>query len=163
MGESEQRAGGSHELDAPPWLRVESTLMAAARDMRTAYDQAFEPLDLNLSQASLLAFVQEFGPHTQTQLAERMRLGRASTGAVIDQLEKRGLVERQPNPEDRRVWLVGITAPGKDLVGEVAAIDKVFREHLRRNISREERQQLANVIVRLQQNLHTLSAALPAD
>ena len=36
----------THELDAPPWLRVESTLMATARAIRQGYDHRFEPLGL---------------------------------------------------------------------------------------------------------------------
>ena len=149
---------GSHELETPPWLRVESTLMAAARQLRQSYDRAFEPIELNLSQASLLAFVDEFGPKTQTYLAERLDLGRAATGTMIDQLEKRGLVERHPDPDDRRVWLVAVTESGKGLVARVLEIDQVFRSDLRAGISRADRQQLADVIVRLQQNLQQMTA-----
>ena len=48
---------GGHELDAPPWLRVESTLMATARAIHDAYDHRLAPLDLSLNTASLLAYV----------------------------------------------------------------------------------------------------------
>ena len=148
--------GVSHELESPPWLRVESTLMAAARQIRVAYDQAFEPIGLSLPQASLLAFVDEFGARTQTQLAARLDLGRAATGTMIDQLEKRNLVERQPDPDDRRVWLVAITANGKELVSQVLEIDLVVREQLRSGISRSDRQKLTEVLVRLQENVRGL-------
>ncbi len=146
-------AANNHELDAPPWLRVESTIMATARAIRQAYDLRFAGLDLNLSEASLLAFVEEFGPLTQTRLAERLGLGRAATGSLVDGLEERGLVERQPDPDDRRVWLVTITPAGKDLVREVNAIDEVLRAELRQGISREDRHQLAQTLVRLGHNL----------
>lgn len=142
-----------HELDAPPWLRVESTIMATARAIRQCYDQRFADLGLNLSEASLLAFVEESGPLTQTRLAQRLGLGRAATGSVIDALEKRGLVERQPDPDDRRVWLVTVTRTGKDLVDQVNASDQVLRSELRAGISRADRQQLAALLVRLQENL----------
>jgi hypothetical protein len=33
----------THELDSPPWLRVESTLMATARLVRTAFDARLAP------------------------------------------------------------------------------------------------------------------------
>lgn len=150
-------APAGHELESPPWLRVESTLMAAAGQIRQAYDRAYEPLSLNLTQASLLAFVDEFGAKTQTYLAERLNLGRAATGTTIDQLEQRGLVERQNDPEDRRVWLVAVTAPGKELVAQILEIDKVVRAELRSGITRAERQELADVIVRLQRNLKNIS------
>ena len=158
-----------HELDAPPWLRVESTIMATARAIRQCYDQRFADLGLNLSEASLLAFVEESGPLTQTRLAQRLGLGRAATGSVIDSLERRGLVERQPDPDDRRVWLVTVTRSGKDLVEQVNASDQVLRSELRAGISRADRQQLAALLVRLQENLAAAlddgrsSNGVPAD
>ena len=143
----------NHELDAPPWLRVESTIMATARAIRQAYDHRFEDLGLNLSEASLLAYVEELGPLTQTRLADRLGLGRAATGSVIDSLEQRRYVARQPDPDDRREWLVTVTASGKELVEQVNDRDKILRRELRAGISREERQQLADVLVRLGSNL----------
>ena len=144
---------GNHELDAPPWLRVESTIMATARAIRQAYDSRFVQLDLNLSEASLLAYVEEFGPQTQTRLADRLGLGRAATGSIVDGLQKRGCVERHPDAEDRRVWLVTLTATGKELVAEISAIDQVLRKELRCGISRADRHQLADLLVRLGGNL----------
>ena len=145
----------NNELDAPPWLRVESTLMATARLVREAFDARLKPLDLNLTQASLLAYVAEFGATTQTRLAEQMGTGRASMGSVIDGLERRLLVERHPDPDDRRVWRVDITDEGRALAALVVSVDEVLRRELRRGIGREERQALSWVLTRLQQNLQS--------
>ena len=157
--DSTQASAGSakndrlHELDAPPWLRVESTLLAAASDIRSLYDDRFAPLDLTLSLASLLCYVADFGPVSQTRAADHLRQGRAVTGTQIDRLEKRELIERLPDPADRRVWLVKVTANGKELASKVAEIDIVIRKQLRAGIPREDRQALANVLVRLQHNI----------
>ena len=142
-----------HELDAPPWTRVESTLIATAGAIRQAYDIRLAELELNLSQASLLALVLERGPSTQPQLADRLGLGRAATGAVIDVLERRELVERQPDPSDRRVWLVAVTQTGKEVTEGVHRVDRILRKELRAGISREDRLQLAHLLLRLQSNL----------
>lgn len=143
----------SHELDAPPWLRVESTIMNTARALRQAYDLRLASIELNLSEASLLAYVNEFGSLTQTRLAERLSLGRAATGSVVDGLQRRGLVDRLPDPCDRRVWLVATTEAGRVLSDRIAEIDRELRAELREGISREERQQLAHLLVRLGTNL----------
>ena len=148
----------SHELDAPPWLRVESTIMATARAIRQSYDQRFSDLDLNLSEASVLAYVAEHGALSQTQIAKSLGLGRAATGALIDVLEDRALVQRQTNPDDRRVWLVEITIAGKELLEEVYVRDQILRKQLRNGITRQERQQLAAVLVRLGNNLASVLA-----
>ena len=145
----------NNELDAPPWLRVESTLMATARLVREAFDVRLAPLDVNLTQASLLAYVAEFGATTQTRLADHLGIGRAAIGAVIDRLSERELVQRHPDPSDRRVWRVDITDAGRTLAGRIADVDEILRAELRHGIGREERQALSWVLTRLQQNLHT--------
>lgn len=148
----------NHELDAPPWQRVESTLMATSRAIRDAYDARFRELDLNLTQASMLVFLHESGPLRQTQLARRLGQGRAATGSTVDLLERRALVERQADPADGRAWLVTLTPAGKDLVDPINEIDRVLRGELRLDISRGERQQLAKLLLRLQANLARILA-----
>ena len=147
-----------HELDAPPWLRVESTLMATAHAIRSAYDHRLAPLGLTLSLASLLAYIAEFGPVNQTRAAEHLGQGRAATGTQVDRLQTLGHVERRPDPDDRRVWLVAVTGSGAELAAAIAEVDRELRAELRSGISRAERQALAALLVRLQHNLHRSAA-----
>jgi len=163
-----------HELDAPPWQRVESTLMATARAIRRAYEIRLTDLDLNLSQASLLAFLTdldlnlsqasllaflfEAGPITQSRLASRLGMGRAATGLVINALEARGLIERRTNPDDRRAWLIALCPEGLRMTEPIFEIDTALRRELRTGISRSERQQLAGLLLRLKTNLANVLA-----
>jgi len=142
----------THALDAPPWQRVETTMMSAARDIRLAYDHCFEPLNLNLSQATMIGYIAENGPMNQTQLASALVLGRAATGSVVDQLEKRALVRRVPDPDDRRVWLVENTPSGSAAAKEIVKIDEQLRSRIRVGITRKERQQLAELLLRMSAN-----------
>lgn len=147
-----------HELDAPPWQRVESTLMATARAIRRAYEIRLTDLNLNLSQASLLAFLFEAGPITQSRLASRLGMGRAATGLVINALEARGLIERRTNPDDRRAWLIALCPEGLRMTEPIFEIDTALRRELRTGISRSERQQLAGLLLRLKTNLANVLA-----
>jgi DNA-binding MarR family transcriptional regulator len=142
-----------HELDAPPWLRVESTLMSAARGIRRAYDIRLSELGLNLSEAILLAYTLESGPVMQADLARHMGVGRAAMGSLIDALEGRGWVERRPKPGDRRVWLVAITPSGEQAAEQVTKIDERLRSELRAGISRKERRELNQLLNRLRENV----------
>jgi MarR family transcriptional regulator for hemolysin len=142
-----------HELDAPPWRRFESTLMATSRLIRRAYDLRLKEINLNLSEACLLAYVAEHAPITQTQVAEGIGMGRAPAGSIVDSLSSRDLLVRQPHPTDRRVWLLSTTDAGLALVAEVLEIEANLRVALRRGLSRTERQQLAGTLLRLQENL----------
>ena len=48
-----------HSRSAPSWRRVEIALIGTARRLRNAFDHRLAELDLNLNQASLLAFVND--------------------------------------------------------------------------------------------------------
>lgn len=152
----------AHALDVPPWQRIETTIMSSARDIRQAYDRCFEPLELNLSQASMIGYIAENGPMNQTELAAALVLGRAATGSVVDQLEQRGLVQRVPDAGDRRVWLVENTVEGARVAEHVITIDEKLRARLRVGISRAERQQLADLLLRMSENAEAAIATLSA-
>jgi DNA-binding MarR family transcriptional regulator len=153
----------NHELDAPPWLRVESTLMSAARGIRRAYDLRFEELGLNLSEAALLAYAEESGPLMQADLAKHMGVGRAAMGSLIDSLERHGWVERRPKPGDRRVWLIAITPSGEQAARQVTKIDETLRRELREGISRKDRRELNLLLNRLRENVRKACADTDPD
>jgi MarR family transcriptional regulator, transcriptional regulator for hemolysin len=140
-------------LAAPPRRTIESVLMATSRALRRAYDTRLGSLDLKLSEAFLLGHVHTHGPLTQTQLAEGLGIGRAATGSLVDALERKGLVERAAHAGDRRVWLVATTGRAGPVVAELTAVDVALREELWAGISRAERRQLSETLLRLQDNL----------
>jgi MarR family transcriptional regulator for hemolysin len=138
---------------ALPRQATESLLIATSRGIRRAYDNRLADIGLKISEAYLLAHVHRQGPMTQTQLAEGLGLGRAATGAIVDALERKGLVERSAHAGDRRVWLVASTERAAAVADEAAVIDTALRNRLWTGISRAERRQLAETLGRLQDNL----------
>lgn len=146
----------SAEPDIGPPPRMESLLMATSRTMRRAYDNHLAGVGLKLSEAYLLGHVHTHGPMTQTQLAEWLGIGRAATGAIIDALESKGLVERSASAADRRVWLVASTPRAVPLVEEIIAVDTALRQQLWTGVSPAERRQLSETLRRLQGNLAAL-------
>lgn len=152
-----------HELDAPPWRRIDGTLMATARGIRKAYDRILSDVGLSLPEASLLAYLDEIEPQPQTELARRLGSGRAVMGDRIDTLEARGAIQRQPHPTDRRVWLVHITEAGQQLVATINELDGGLRQQLRAGLSREDRQRLAAILVQIQRNLAAVASDDDAD
>ena len=148
-----------HELDAPPWRRVDGTLMATARGIRQAYDRILTDVGLSLPEASLLAYLDQIEPQAQTELARRLGSGRAVMGNRIDTLEARGAVQRLPHPTDRRVWLVHITEIGQQLVATINELDRGLRQQLRIGLSRRDRQVLATILLRIQRNLDAVATA----
>jgi DNA-binding MarR family transcriptional regulator len=54
-------------------------------------------------------------------LADHLLLKNNSTVELVERLDKAGLVEREPAPEDRRRILLRLTAKGEDLLAQVTA------------------------------------------
>ena len=62
------------------------------------------------------------GPLSLSGLAEAVGVDAPYATLIVDNLEERGLVERQPDPADRRRKLVTLTPAGRDAVAEVLRI-----------------------------------------
>ena len=117
------------KLTAGPWAPIEWSIMRAAREIRRSFDTVFSDFGLNLSGAALLALIVEHGPLSQTKLGSSLQMGRASAGALVDDLEKRGIVRRQASPSDKRVWLVELTDEGLELANQIEQRHRKVREN----------------------------------
>lgn len=80
-------------------------------DLRPAYSPVFQHLERGGTRIGILA--------------ERARMTNQSMGYLVDELEKRGYVERHPDPDDRRAALVVITDRGRE---EIAAARRVIAQ-----------------------------------
>ena len=56
---------------------------------------------------------------SQRDLVERLNLAKSTVSRLINQMMKKGWVERSRHPVDKRVWLCRLTAEGKKLAGNV--------------------------------------------
>lgn len=90
------------------------------------YEQAAAAYSLTGAQARMLSLLAS-GPSPMRHLAERLRCEPSNVTGIIDRLEARGLVERRPSPQDRRVKMAAATEQGlltagqlRDSLGEFA-------------------------------------------
>lgn len=72
--------------------------------------------DLHPSQARALRTLGHHDVLRPGELARHLRIAPRSATEVVDELERRGLVERTPDPADRRAVLVGLTAQGREVL-----------------------------------------------
>ncbi|MBI3166354.1 MAG: MarR family transcriptional regulator [Chloroflexi bacterium] len=73
---------------------------------------------LNATDMECLRLLSQKGTATPTELAKHTGLTSGATTAMLDRLEKAGLIERRPNPNDRRGTLI---APEKSSNAKMAA------------------------------------------
>lgn len=98
---------------------------------------------------SMLAALDEFGPASQAALGRHVGLDRSDVAAVVAELAERGLVERAPDPADRRRNIVRITRGG---LRHLAALDRLVesaQQELVEPLSAAERRQLRALLARL--------------
>jgi DNA-binding MarR family transcriptional regulator len=72
------------------------------------------PREISLTAASTLATIERTGPRRVTDLAVTEGVAQPSMTALVTSLERLGLVERRPDPQDQRVVLVALTQAGVD-------------------------------------------------
>ncbi|MDH6267601.1 MarR family transcriptional regulator for hemolysin [Rhizobium sp. SG_E_25_P2] len=97
-------------------------LMAeAARLLRSAIELELTDAGLGLtsSEARALAHVAELGGARQAEIADAMGVEPMTVCAYLDRLEKAGLVERTPDPRDRRAKNVRATAEAEAVLAAV--------------------------------------------
>lgn len=92
-----------------------------ARMLRSEFDRRITSLDLTPAEARTLANVARSGPVRQSVLAERISVEAMTLSACLDRLENQGLVERMPDPSDRRAKLVDITEAAEPVLDEIFA------------------------------------------
>src|SRR5260221_8662239 len=106
------RLAGSVSVADQAWallLRVGLELVSAH------FAAAVAELDLGPSQARALHELDLERPISMRELAERLKSDPSNITGLIDRLEARGLVERRPDPTDRRIKGLALTAAGARL------------------------------------------------
>jgi DNA-binding MarR family transcriptional regulator len=94
-------------------------LMRVARTQRRRWRAVLAPWDLSPHQARALAVVCAGDGVRLSDLAETLRIAPRSATEVADGLQERGLVERGPDPGDRRAVLLRPTEEGRRIRAEV--------------------------------------------
>ena len=108
--------------------------------------------EVSPGESSVLIELRLAGPPyrmTPTQLHYRLLVTSGGMTGRIDRLQKRGLVCRSPDPEDRRSILVELTERGLQLIEGVSHTHFRIMEHLTEGLTSEERACLAGLLRKL--------------
>jgi MarR family transcriptional regulator for hemolysin len=115
--------------DATPQERFSAILHATARSWRIGLDARLKDLGVGQSGWLTIAMIAKSKTElSQRALADLLGVEGPSVVAMIDRLEKAGLVQREPSPLDRRVKLVHLTDAGRTLYAKVRKEADAFRE-----------------------------------
>ena len=128
-------------------------LMGAARTLRRRVGGVLEPWGLSPHHARALRSVGRAqgraGGLRLSDVAAALRIAPRSATEVIDALAERGLVQRGPDPDDRRAVVVSLTDAGRSVLDEVEAARAADAERLFARLDDAERAELARLLGRL--------------
>jgi DNA-binding MarR family transcriptional regulator len=122
---------------------------ALSRRLRAMAREALAEWDVTPSQARALAVLRRDGALRLGELAEHLRIVPRSATEVVDALAGRGLVERQPDPADRRATLVALTARGAEVAAAIRAARTSGASSLFARLPDPDRAELARILAAL--------------
>ncbi|MFJ9030511.1 MarR family winged helix-turn-helix transcriptional regulator [Streptomyces sp. NPDC102274] len=97
----------------------------------------------------LLATLEDFGPASQAGLSRRSGIHVSDIVGAINELADRELVERAPDPSDRRRNIISLTAAGKQRLRRLEKPLAECQDELLAPLSPEERQRLTELLSKL--------------
>jgi DNA-binding MarR family transcriptional regulator len=132
--------------DRPTWL-ISRTYARSNRLLNEGFAES--GTGLRSYHYRLLAGLEEGGPVSQADLARGTGVDRSDVVSVLGDLEQAGLVERAPDPANRRRNIVSLTSAGKRRLAMLDRIVTEVQERVLAPLSEPQRKQLLSLLRRL--------------
>ena len=101
---------------------------------------------------------------TMSELGSVAVVSRSRVSRVVDELVRAGLVEREPNPDDRRSAYAKITAAGRTRLRSASSTYLAgIERHFNRHLSADEGRAVARALEKVLGSLSVHHAAIPAS
>ncbi len=123
--------------------------------VKKEFTRRLKAFDLTPEQWSILNRLGEQDKLTQKDLAERTYKDQPNTARILDKLEKKELIRRVDNPEDRRAFLIHLTDRGKEVREGIIPITLQLNVDASAGFEKEETRQLINLLNRVYDNLNS--------
>lgn len=135
---------------APPRRQFTSFLLAQVGAHAAArFAERLLPLGYMPHHAGILRMISASPGLSQQQLAKRLGIFASRLVAILDEMEKRGLLERLSSENDRRVYSLQLTQRGHEALGEIAQVARQHQADLCACLSEEETAKLTEFLSRI--------------
>jgi DNA-binding MarR family transcriptional regulator len=124
---------------------------AVARSLRHRTKAALEPWDISPSLARAMGVLSRHGDLRLSTLADHLHIAPRSATEVVDDLERLGFAERDPDPTDRRAVLVGLTPAGIETSKAIQAARQAESERFFGELSNQDRADLVRLLGKLRE------------
>jgi len=114
-----------------------------------SWTQRLEPVGLDSRQVMVMWNIARAEGRSQRELADALRLPASRVVALVDALEKHGLVERRMIASDRRARALYLTRKGRALVSKIVAVAIDNDDSVGEGLALEERQTLIELLTKV--------------
>jgi DNA-binding MarR family transcriptional regulator len=135
---------------------------AARRRIKQAVGHRLRGHGLTPQQFWVLVNVSEREGLALRELAERLRLDHPTTSRIVSLLRRRRLMRMGGHPGDRRRCCLGLTATGRELVGELRPLAREVREAVVQGMSAADQDRLRRLLRQVMANMERFESAAPA-
>ena len=130
------------------------TLLAqTARLMRRAFDEKARTIGVTRPQWQVLTLLTVHEGINQGGLAEILEVEPITLGRMVDRLQDGGLVERRPDPSDRRAWRLFLTDKAYELLQQLRPLADDMIEIATEGLDRQTKDILIETLRRMRSNL----------
>lgn len=126
---------------------------STGRNLILLLNHKFTQYGITSEQWSLLKRLEEQDGVSIKDLTYRVEKDQGNVTRILDVLEKRELVKRTPNPDDKRSSLVFLTEEGKGLMENLIPIDEELQEVILNGVSKEELTLFKKIISKINDNV----------
>ena len=134
--------------------RLSYVIARLERALRAAINDRVKPHGLTTLQYTTLSVLGTRGELSNAQLARRSYMTPQAMSEVIEALEAKGLIRRDPHPNHRRIYPAALTAKGRKVLGECDRAVDELEEQVLRDLSPTERAGLADGLMTAVRSLH---------
>jgi DNA-binding MarR family transcriptional regulator len=124
-----------------------------ARLMRRSFDERARKIGVTRPQWQVLSLLLRHEGINQGGLADILEVEPITLGRMIDRLQEAELVERRPDPADRRAWRLFITAKGIALFDQLMPYANETFEIALDGIAEHDRDKLMEMLMKIRANL----------
>jgi len=111
--------------------------------------QQLKAFDLTAPQFGVLEALAHLGPMKMCDIGNKLLMSGANVTGVVDRLEKKGLVRRMMDAEDRRMFLIHLTAEGSKVIVKLFPIHAEQIEVFTDALNAKEKRQLTDLLKKL--------------
>lgn len=151
----------THDPDSPTFEKEKSIgflVHEVARLFRRRFEDEARTHNVTLPQWRALIEIFKNEGISQVSLAGCIDTDPMTLSGILDRLEKRGLIERYPDPNDSRAKLARLTDEGASLVRTARHVGRELYENALSGLSEAERDRLSNGLIRIKNNLNNMTA-----